>query len=186
MSNFTKTFIEWLILIEPKAFFDDRGFFMEIYNENEFKNNWIDTKFVQDNYSISKAWVLRWLHFQKENTQAKLVYVTRWSAYDVCVDLRKDSPTFWKYYSNILSWENKLKLFVPKWFAHGFLALEDNTEFLYKCDDFYNPAWDSWLLWDDEDLNINWWEYFPLDKIIISEKDKLQQSFKDFIKNNPF
>jgi len=159
---------------------------METYNRNDFLKAWITNIFVQDNHSKSKAWVLRWLHFQNKNTQAKLVRVVAGSVYDVIVDLRKSSSTFWKWFWVLLSSENKKQLFVPKWFAHSFLTLEDDTEFVYKCDDFYNPKWDGWIIYNDETLNINWWKYFDTEKLIISEKDKKHPGFKEFNKDNPF
>ncbi len=186
MFYFIKTPLNWAYIIEPQIFWDERGFFMETYNEKEFNNSWINVNFVQDNHSKSKAWVLRWLHFQTINTQSKLVRVIAGSVYDVAVDLRKESPTFWKWFWVVLSSINKKQFFIPKGFAHWFLTLEDNTEFVYKCDDFYNPAWDSWIAYNDIDLNIDWWKYFDIEKLIISEKDKKQLSLKDFWENNPF
>lgn len=186
MFNFIPTSIDWLTIIEPQVFWDERGFFMETYNEKEFKNAWIDINFIQDNHSKSKAWVLRWLHFQTINTQSKLVRVISGSVYDVAIDLRKNSSTYWKWYWVVLSSENKKQFFIPKGFAHWFLTLEDDTEFVYKCDDFYNPVWDWGIKYDDPDLNIDWWKYFDTNKLIISEKDKKQITLKDFWKNNPF
>lgn len=186
MFNFIKTPLNWAYIIEPQIFWDERGFFMETYNEKEFNNSWINVNFVQDNHSKSKAWVLRWLHFQTINTQSKLVRVIAGSVYDVAVDLRKESLTFWKWFWVVLSAINKKQFFIPKGFAHWFLTLEDNTEFVYKCDDFYNPVWDSWIAYNDIDLNIDWWKYFNIEDLIISEKDKKQLSLKDFSKNNPF
>lgn len=186
MFKFIKTPLEWLTIIEPQIFWDDRGFFMETYNKNEFINSWINTIFVQDNHSKSKAWVLRWLHFQNINTQSKLVRVIKWSVYDVAVDLRKWSTTYWKWYGILLSEENKKQFFIPKGFAHWFLTLEDDTEFVYKCDDFYNPLWDWWIAYNSPELNINWSEYFNIEKLIISDKDKRHPSFKEFDEINPF
>lgn len=186
MFKFIETPLKNAYVIEPQVFWDERGFFMETYNKKDFDNGWIINNFVQDNHSKSKAWVLRWLHFQTKNTQAKLVRVVAGSVYDVIVDLRKNSISFWKWFWILLSAENKKQLFVPKWFAHGFLTLEDDTEFIYKCDDFYNPEWDGWIIYNDKILNINWWEYFDTNKLIISDKDKKHPSLKDFIKNNPF
>lgn len=186
MFKFIKTPIDWLTIIEPQVFWDERGFFMESYSEKEFRNFGIDIHFVQDNHSKSKAWVLRWLHFQTVNTQSKLVRVTAGSVYDVAVDLRKNSLTYGKWYGIVLSSENKKQFFIPQGFAHGFLTLEDNTEFLYKCDDFYNPAWDWGIAYNSKELNINWWEYFDVDKLIISDKDKKHLSFWEFDAINPF
>lgn len=186
MLNFIKTQIEWLYVIEPQVFWDQRGFFMETYSKKDFENAWLNIDFVQDNHSKSKAWVLRWLHFQTLNTQTKLVRVISWSVYDVAVDLRKNSPTYWKWMWLVLSWENKKQFLIPKWFAHWFLTLEDNTEFVYKCDDFYNPLWDAGISYNSPELNINWWEYFDTQKLIISDKDKNHPTFLEFDKINNF
>lgn len=186
MFNFIQSTLNLAIIIEPQIFWDERGFFMETYNKLEFEKAWINIEFVQDNHSKSKAWVLRWLHFQTINTQSKLVRVISGSVYDVAVDLRKNSTTYWKWYWVILSAENKKQFFIPAWFAHWFLTLEDDTEFVYKCDDFYNPEWDSWIAYNSPELNINWWKYFDTSKLIISDKDKKHLNFTDFSKNNPF
>lgn len=186
MLSFTKTELEGVFIIEPQVFRDDRGFFMETYSKKDFLNAWINIDFVQDNHSKSKAWVLRGLHFQTKNIQSKLVRVVSGSVYDVALDLRKSSPTFWKWFWILLSAENKKQLFIPAWFAHWFLTLEDNTEFVYKCDDFYNPEGDWWVYFNSPELKINWWEYFDLDKLILSQKDINLPKFNDFIKNNPF
>ncbi len=186
MSTFLKTPLDWLIIIETKVFWDERGFFMETYNEKEFKENGIQVNFVQDNHSKSKAWVLRGLHFQTKNTQSKLVRVIAGSVYDVALDLRKSSSTYWKWYGIILSTENKKQFFVPAGFAHWFLTLENNTEFVYKCDDFYNPSAENWIIWNDKELNINWWDFYNREKISTSEKDKKNMLFTDFKIINPF
>lgn len=186
MFNFIKTEIDWLIIIEPQVFWDVRGFFMETYSEKEFNNSWINCNFVQDNHSKSRAWTLRWLHFQTVDTQSKLVRIIAGSVYDVVVDLRKNSPTYSKWFWIVLSAENKKQLFVPKWFAHWFLTLEDDTEFVYKCDNYYNPSSEWWIIYNDIDLNINWGEYFDINKLIISDKDKKQITLKEFDKVNPF
>ncbi|MDD3144506.1 MAG: dTDP-4-dehydrorhamnose 3,5-epimerase [Candidatus Gracilibacteria bacterium] len=186
MFNFIATSIDGLTIIEPQVFGDERGFFMETYNEKEFKNAGINVNFIQDNHSKSKAGVLRGLHFQTINTQSKLVRVISGSVYDVAVDLRKNSSTYGKWYGVVLSNENKKQFFIPKGFAHGFLTLEDDTEFVYKCDDFYNPVGDGGIKYDDPDLNIDWGKYFDINKLIISEKDKKQITLKDFGKNNLF
>lgn len=186
MFKFIKTKIEWLTIVEPQIFWDSRGFFMETYNEKDFFYAWITNKFVQDNHSKSKAWVLRGLHIQTKNTQAKLVRVTFGSVYDIAVDLRKWSKTYWQWVWILLSGENKKQFFIPKWFAHGFLTLEDDTEFMYKCDDFYNPNAESGIIWNDKKLNIDWEKYYDISNLIISEKDKKNLSFIDFDKNNPF
>ena len=179
-----ETKIKNLLLIEPKVFEDSRGFFMESYNYNTFKELGIDNVFVQDNISKSSKGVLRGLHFQKdEYAQAKLVYVLRGAVLDITADLRKNSETFGKYEAVELNDKNKQMLFIPRGFAHGFLTLEDDTEFIYKCDNFYNPKSEVGIIWNDTDLNIDW----NLDKynikekeLIISEKDKKNITFKEY------
>ena len=179
-----ETKIKNLLLIEPKVFEDSRGFFMESYNYSTFKELGIDNVFVQDNISKSSKGVLRGLHFQKdEYAQAKLVYVLRGAVLDITVDLRETSETFGKYVVVELNDKNKRMLFIPRGFAHGFLTLEDDTEFIYKCDNFYNPKSEVGIIWNDTDLNIDW----NLDKynikeeeLIISEKDKKNITFKGY------
>ena len=169
-----ETGIKDLCVITPKIFGDERGYFMETYNLNDFKEIGIDTVFVQDNQSSSSKGVLRGLHFQKEFPQSKLVRVVRGIVYDVAVDLRDGSPTYGKYYGVILSEENKKQFFIPKNFAHGFLVLSDIAEFCYKVDDFYHPNDEGGIAWNNKIINVSW----PLEKIggieklILSEKDK--------------
>lgn len=189
MFKFTKLSIPEIILIEPEIFWDKRWFFLESYSKKDFVENWISVDFVQDNHSKSKKWVLRWLHFQTNNTQSKLVRVVKWAVFDVWVDLRKNSKTYWKYVWEILSAENKKQLFIPKWFAHWFLVLEDDTEFLYKCDNYYSPEFDWWIIFDDKKIWINWkiiLEKYNIKEIFLSEKDKKQMSFEEFDKINLF
>lgn len=165
------TFINDLCIIEPTVFNDNRGFFMETYNDKEFKEIGINYNFIQDNQSKSAKGVLRGLHFQKEHSQAKLVRVIKGEVFDVAVDLRKSSKTFGKYYGLVLSEENKKQLMIPKGFAHGFLVLSDEAEFVYKCDDFYYVDDQCGIIWNDPSINIKW----PLDSIeniILSDKDK--------------
>ncbi len=177
MGKFEKieTGIEGLYVIKPTVFEDNRGFFMETYNKKDFDEIGIDVNFVQDNHSKSTKGVLRGLHFQKEFPQSKLVRAIKGEVYDVAVDLRKDSPTYGKYYGVLLSEENKLQFFIPKNFAHGFLVTTPEAEFVYKCDDFYHPGDEGGLLWSDEKIGVKW----PLEKvggienIIQSEKDKV-------------
>ena len=179
-----ETKIKNLLLIEPKIFEDSRGFFMESYNYNTFKELGIDNIFVQDNFSKSSKGVLRGLHFQKdEYAQTKLVYVLRGAVLDVTVDLRKNSETFGKYIAIELSEKNRKMLFIPKNFAHGFLTLEDNTEIFYKCDNFYYPQSEAGIIWNDLDLNIDWnlKKYnMKEEELIISEKDKKNITFKEY------
>jgi dTDP-4-dehydrorhamnose 3,5-epimerase len=180
--EFIKTTLKDAILIKPKVFSDNRGFFMESYSKEVFKANGISAYFVQDNHSLSvQKGVLRGLHFQAPPfAQAKLVRVTRGKVYDVIVDLRKNSETFGKWEGFELSAENFHMLFVPKGFAHGFITLEDNTEFQYKCDEYYNKESEGGIIWSDQDLDINW----NFENPILSDKDKLLPKFKDL--NSPF
>ncbi|MDD7409792.1 dTDP-4-dehydrorhamnose 3,5-epimerase [Fusobacterium gastrosuis] len=185
MGKFKKieTGIEGLYIIEPTVFGDERGFFVESYNKNDFTELGISDEFVQDNHSKSKKGVLRGLHFQTKFSQGKLVRVIKGSVYDVAVDLRKDSKTFGKYFGLELSAENKRIFFIPKDFAHGFLTLENDTEFTYKCTDFYHPEYDSGIMWNDKDINIDWnFEKYNLKEkdIVLSEKDKKHQSLKEY------
>ena len=176
MSKFKKkeTGIDGLYVIEPTVFEDNRGFFMETYNKNDFCEIGIENEFVQDNQSKSCKGVLRGLHYQINYPQAKLVRVIKGEVYDVAVDLRKDSKTYGKYYGVLLSEENKLQFLIPRGFAHGFLVVSDEAEFVYKCDDFYHPNDEGGISFEDKNINIQW----PFDKIggyeniIQSEKDK--------------
>lgn len=185
MGKFKKiaTGIEGVSIIESIIFEDNRGFFMETYSKREFEEIGIDTEFVQDNHSKSTKGVLRGLHFQKEHPQSKLVRVLKGEIYDVVVDLRKNSATYGKYYGIFLSEENKLQLLVPKGFAHGFLVISEEAEFVYKCDDFYHQGDESGLIWNDATIGIKW----PLDKvggignIIQSDKDKKLNSLLNIV-----
>ena len=148
--------IEGLKVIEPTVFGDSRGYFMETYNYNDFKEAGIDVEFVQDNQSSSRYGVLRGLHFQINYPQDKLVRVVNGEVFDVAVDLREGSKTFGKWYGVVLSAENKKQFFIPKGFAHGFLVLSENAEFTYKCSDFYHPNDEGGLIWNDKDINVEW------------------------------
>ena len=175
--NITKTDIQGLIIIEPQIFKDSRGCFFESWNAKKFKQLGISEDFVQDNQSVSSKGVLRGLHFQNPPyAQAKLVRVIEGSVLDVAVDLRKNSPTYGMHVSVILSEQNNKSFFIPKGFAHGFLSLEDNTVFNYKCSDYYNKESEGSLLWNDEDLKIDW----QIDNPLISEKDLQADFFKNF------
>ena len=177
MIKVINTSIEGLLIIEPMVFEDDRGYFYESYNYNDYVKLGITKEFVQDNQSKSDFGVLRGLHFQNNpHAQGKLVRVIKGSVQDVAVDIRKDSPTYGKYVSVILSETNKRQFWIPPGFAHGFLSLEDETIFSYKCTNTYNKESEDSLLWNDKDLNINWMDDMP----ILSEKDKLAKQFKDF------
>jgi len=180
--EFIKTTLKDATLIKPRIFQDNRGFFMESYSKKLFEANGITANFVQDNHSLSaEKGVLRGLHFQAPPfAQAKLVRVTRGKVYDVIIDLRKNSETFGKWEGFELSAQNFQMLFVPKGFAHGFITLEDNTEFQYKCDEYYSKESEGGIIWNDPDLNINW----NFENPILSDKDKLLPKFKDF--ESPF
>jgi len=155
--TFTKAPIEGLVIIEPRAFPDERGYFMESYKQSDFEKAGILGPFVQDNHSRSRRGVLRGLHFQRPpHAQGKLVRVSRGRAWDVAVDLREGSPTFGKYFALELSESNRLMFWIPAGFAHGFLALEDDTELQYKCTAEYNAASDGGLRWNDPDIAIAW------------------------------
>lgn len=176
--------IKGLVVIEPKIYSDERGFFYEFFNKQQLLKYGIDEEFVQGNHSKSGFGVLRGLHFQKQQAQGKLIRVLKGEILDVVVDLRKDSETFGKYFKIVLSENNRKILFVPKGFAHGFLTLQNDTEIEYLCTDFYAPAFDSGVLWNDKDLNIDWeLEKYGLKVkgLIISEKDKNQSTLKEFI-----
>ncbi len=173
--------IEGLKIIEPAVYGDERGYFFESYNLNDFRKNGIDTVFVQDNQSASVKGVLRGLHFQKEYPQDKLVRVIQGEVFDVAVDIRKGSPTFGKWYGIILSAENKKQFYIPKNFAHGFIVLSDYAEFAYKCSDFYHPDDEGGIIWNDRDINIDWPlpEGFSADNLIFSKKDTEWKGLKE-------
>ena len=188
MNNFEviTTPIKDLVIIQPKVFGDERGFFQETYNEKAFSEHGLKMKFVQDNHSKSKKGVLRGLHFQTKFSQGKLVRVIKGSVYDVAVDLRKESESFGQWFGVLLTEENKTMFYVPEGFAHGFLTLEDDTEFLYKCTNLYSPEHDSGLRWNDPTISIDWkFEEFNIteEDLTISDKDKVQQLFD---KNNTY
>lgn len=143
-------------ILEPKVFSDDRGFFMETFRDNWFKENIIDCNFVQENHSKSSKGVLRGLHYQLDKPQGKLVRVISGAVFDVAVDLRKTSSTFGHWVGEVLSAENKRQLWIPKGFAHGFYVIEDNTEFVYKCTNYYDPNSEHTLIWNDPNVNISW------------------------------
>jgi len=178
MFNFIETKIKDLYIIEPKVFGDNRGYFMESYNKSDFFEAGLTQEFVQDNESKSKKGVLRGLHFQTKHTQGKLVRVTEGEVFDVAVDLRKDSATYGQWEGVTLTSENKKQFYVPEGFAHGFLVLSDIAVFNYKCTDYYAPEFDGGVLWNDEDIAVEW----PLEgikEILLSEKDKVQKKLKD-------
>lgn len=179
--NFITTDIEGLVIIEPKVFGDDRGYFMETFSEQLFREKVAQVEFVQDNESKSRYGVLRGLHFQlPPYEQAKLVRVVKGRAWDVAVDIRKGSATYGQYIGIELSEENKRQVFIPRGFAHGFSVLSDELIFQYKCDNYYHPESEGAIAWDDPTLNIDW--KLPLTDIILSEKDKLNPSFTNYNK----
>lgn len=184
MSKFKKneTGIEGLVIIEPTVFGDNRGFFMESYNKKEFEEIGMTMEFIQDNHSKSKKGVLRGLHFQTKHSQGKLVRVIKGSVWDVGVDLREDSKTYGKWYGVLLTEANKKMFYHPEGFAHGFITLEDDTEFQYKCTDFYHPEYDGGIIWNDPDIGIEWnFEKLGIkeDEIIMSDKDKKLPKLKE-------
>ena len=167
----TRCEIEGLCVIEPKVFYDDRGYFVETYNQNDFKEEGLDMVFVQDNQSMSVKGVLRGLHFQISHPQGKLVRVVRGKVFDVAVDLRRDSKTFGQWYGVELTEENKKQFYISEGFAHGFLVLSETAEFCYKVTDFYHPGDEGGLAWNDPAIGIDW----PIPErmeLIMSEKDQ--------------
>ena len=173
--------IEGLYVIEPTVFKDERGYFVETYNQNDMKEAGLDMVFVQDNQSMSTRGVLRGLHFQKQFPQGKLVRVVRGKVFDVAVDLRSDSKTYGKWFGVELSAENMKQFYIPEGFAHGFLVLSDEAEFCYKCTDFYHPGDEGGLAWNDPEIGVEW----PLEEgvdLIISEKDQKWEGLKDTFK----
>ena len=176
--------IEGIKVITPTVFPDERGYFMETYHYEAYKEAGIDQVFVQDNESASKKGVLRGLHFQINYPQDKLVRVLSGEVFDVAVDLRKGSPTLGKWFGVVLSAENKKQFFIPKNFAHGFLVLSDAAVFAYKCTDFYHGNDEGGIAFDDPDIGIKWPlpEGMTADDLIISEKDKKWPGFKDYLK----
>jgi dTDP-4-dehydrorhamnose 3,5-epimerase len=174
--TFKKLDIPEVILVEAKAFPDQRGFFMESYHESSFINNGINDKFVQDNFSHSTKGVLRGLHYQKSpKAQSKLVTALKGEIFDVAVDIRKNSPTFGKWVGEILSEKNHRLLYVPQGFAHGFCVLSDDADVLYKVNDDYSPENDRGIMWNDSEIAIKW----PIENPTISEKDLQQSLLKD-------
>lgn len=176
--EFIATKLKDAYLIKPKVYEDERGFFLESYSERVFKENGIKSVFVQDNHSYSKnKGVLRGIHFQiPPFSQAKLVRVVRGSVYDVIIDLRKGSPTYGEWEGFNLGADNFLMLYIPRGFGHAFCTTKENTEFLYKTDNFYSPEHDAGIIWNDPTLNISW----PVEEPILSEKDEKLKNFKDF------
>lgn len=175
----TNTKLQGIKIIEPQVFGDNRGWFMEGYQYDTYRKAGITCSFIQDNFAYSKKNVLRGLHFQKKHAQDKLISVLCGRIFDVVVDIRKDSATFGQWFGIELSAENKKQLFVPKGFAHGYVVLSEEAEIFYKCSDIYYPEAESGILWSDTELNIDW-KIEEKENLILSEKDKKWQTWKEF------
>lgn len=176
--NFLPCGMEGLYVIEPKIFGDERGYFMETYQYEDFKAQGLDMIFVQDNQSLSKKGVLRGMHYQKKHPQGKLVRAVSGAIYDVAVDLRKTSSTYGRWFGVVLSEENKRMFYVPEGFAHGFLVISEQAVFHYKCTDVYHPEDEGGFLWNDPDIGIEW----PITgdiMITLSDKDRILPPFKE-------
>ena len=173
-----KTPIEGVLLLKPKVFGDERGYFVETWQKERYEELGINLPFVQDNHSKSTKGILRGLHYQKKHPQGKLVMVSYGEVFDVAVDIRPNSATFGKWYGAILSQENQHQLWIPPGLAHGFLVLSDVAHFHYKCTDFYYPDDEGSIIWNDNTINIDW----PiLDEIKLSNKDKVANSFDEYL-----
>ena len=170
-----ETPVKGVLIIELDVFGDQRGFFIETYHQKRYQAEGIDSKFVQDNFSFSKAGALRGLHYQFPNAQAKLMQVIKGEVFDVAVDIRHGSPSFAQWTSVTLSDSNQRQLFIPEGFAHGFCVLSDSAVLIYKCSDFYSPENERGILWSDPDLDIRW----PVQKPLLSEKDCQYRCLKD-------
>jgi len=174
--KFNQTDVLDLRIIEPQVFSDARGFFLESYKYSDFQNQGIEENFKQDNHSFSTKGVLRGLHFQvAPKSQAKLVRVVKGSAWDVAVDLRKDSPTFLKWYGLELSAQNNIMIYIPEGFAHGFVSLTEEVHLLYKCTEEYDSTLDKGIIWNDPDIGIEW----PISYPLLSNKDKDLPTLRD-------
>ena len=176
--NIIKTDIEGVLILEPRMFKDERGYFYESFSQREFEENVCRTTFVQDNQSMSVYGVVRGLHFQKPPfCQSKLVRCIKGAVLDVAVDIRKGSPTFGKYVAVELTEDNHRQFFIPRGFAHGFAVLSEEAVFQYKCDNYYNKESEGAIAWNDEQIAVDW--RLPLDKVILSEKDKLSKPLSE-------
>lgn len=176
--KFQKTRLDGAVIIEPEVYEDERGYFMETFNQALFRDHGLDITFVQDNESMSRRGVLRGLHFQMKKPQGKLIRALKGEIFDVAVDLRRDSETYGEWVGVFLSEENRREFFIPEGFAHGFLALADECIVNYKCTELYLPEYDSGIPWDDPDIGIEW----PLemvDELIISDKDRNWKPLKE-------
>jgi len=170
-----QTALEGVLIIEPDVFGDERGYFMETFHRKRYKKEGVDIEFVQDNLSFSSKGIIRGLHYQFPEAQAKLVQVIKGEVFDVTVDIRRGSPTFGQWVSVILSDENKQQIYIPEGFAHGFCVLSDTAFLTYKCSDFYAPDSEGGILWSDPDLGIDW----PVEEPVLSEKDGQYLCLKD-------
>jgi dTDP-4-dehydrorhamnose 3,5-epimerase len=173
--NVKDTKLAGVLVLEPDVFSDDRGFFLETWNSGRYENAGIQGPFVQDNFSFSKRGVLRGLHFQYPQSQGKLIQVLSGGVVDVVVDIRKGSPTFGQWIGEELSDANHRQMYIPPGFAHGFCVMSDTAVFSYKCTDYYNPATENGIIWNDPDLNIDW----PIKEPVLSPKDKEFSRLKD-------
>jgi dTDP-4-dehydrorhamnose 3,5-epimerase len=176
--QFEPTQIPDVVLIRPRVFGDDRGFFLESWEERKFAAAGITAKFVQDNHSRSARHTLRGLHYQMKQTQGKLVRVVNGTVFDVAVDIRRSSPTFWKWVGVVLSAENHEMLWVPEGFAHGFVVLSESADFLYRCTDFYAPAEEKAIRWNDPEVGVRW-PLPPGAEPLLSAKDAAAGSFRE-------
>lgn len=174
--NLIKAKLPGVVIIEPKVFGDDRGFFLESYQKEKYQAAGIPLEFVQDNHSRSGKNVLRGLHFQRKKPQGKLVRVTAGEVYDVAVDINPESETFGEYVGVVLSGTNHKQLYVPPGYAHGFCVMSETADFQYKCTDYYDPSDEGGIIWNDPDVAIKW----PVNKPSLSEKDKVNQTLKDY------
>jgi len=172
-----ETGLDGVKIVKPKVFGDERGFFMETFNARDAADVGLPVSFVQDNHSRSTRGVLRGLHFQYPQWQGKLVRAASGEIFDVAVDIRQDSETFGKWFGAILSGENKMQMYVPEGFAHGFAVLSETADVIYKCTTLYEPSQDRCLMWNDPDIGIDW----PVDRPLVSEKDKKGVKFRDLV-----
>ncbi len=182
MMKIITTSLDGVIIIEPKVFADNRGFFMETYHQRRYNDSGINRIFVQDNLSFSVKGTLRGLHFQVRHPQAKLVQAITGEIFDVAVDIRRDSPTFGKWVGVRLSEQNKRQLFIPEGFAHGFCVLSETALFSYKCSEVYAPGDEGGVLWSDPEIGIEW----PVEHPIISDKDKKYQRLSEYLPEQLF
>lgn len=173
--KFTKTAFPDVFLIEPDVFKDTRGFFMETYNQMKYAEAGIDQVFVQDNYSHSKYGILRGLHYQLKNAQGKLVFVITGEIFDIVVDIRIGSPRFGQWFGTHLSAENRLQIFVPEGYAHGFIVLSEGVDVIYKCTDFYTPGDEYGIFWADPSIGIDW----PIKNPVLSDKDSKNPKLRE-------